>query len=263
MWRCTISFPGTQCGVRYILSLALGCAALIAAAAGHASAPSGTLRAKPNAAAVTAFPRGITPLANGALVYRPASAPDGAAPLLVILHGAGHGARPFLDLLMPKANQGGLLLLALQSKDATWDLVPRNGKPPRFGDDVARIDAVLKQVFSNAAVDPNRIVLLGFSDGAGYALSLGLANPRLFRGIVALSPGFVVPPPSASPRQRIFVAHGVRDPVLPFRHSETVVVGLMEQAGARPLFRRHNGGHVIDSETLDAGLAYALRGRER
>jgi phospholipase/carboxylesterase len=245
-----------------MLSLALGCAALLAAA-GHARAPSPTLTARPNAAAVTAFPQGISTLANGALLYRPASAPAGPAPLVVILHGAGQGPRPFLDRLMPKADQSGLLLLALQAKDATWDLVPRAGKAPRFGDDVARIDAVLKQVFGGASVDPKQVVLLGFSDGAGYALSLGLANPRLFRGIVALSPGFVVPPTSASPRQRIFVAHGVRDPVLPFGHSETVVVGLMERAGARPLFRRHEGGHVIDSETLDAGLAYVLRRRAR
>ena len=249
--------------MRELLFFALALVSLGAATGAHAGKPPSTLSARPGAAAVTTFPRGVTPLSNGALLYRPASAPAGPAPLLVILHGAGQSATPFLSLLMPKADEFGLLMVAMQSKDATWDLVPKAGEQPRFGPDAKRIDAVLNQVFSRAAVDPRQVVLLGFSDGAGYALSLGLANHRLFRGVVALSPGFVVPPSSASPAQRVFVAHGVMDPVIPFRHSETVVIGLLERAGARPLFRRHIGGHEIDPATLNAGLAYALRRPKR
>jgi poly(3-hydroxybutyrate) depolymerase len=43
-------------------------------------------------------------------------------------------------------------------------------------------------------VDPQRICVSGFSDGASYALSLGLANGDLFTHVAAFSPGFMRPP---------------------------------------------------------------------
>ena len=56
-------------------------------------------------------------------------------------------------------------------------------------------------------VDPARLVIGGFSDGASYALSLGLINGQLFRKVAAFSPGFVVTgEPEGKPR--VFISHG-------------------------------------------------------
>lgn len=63
-----------------------------------------------------------------------------------------------------------------------------------FGPDVDYINKSLEYVFSRYLIDPRRLGLAGFSDGASYALSLGLPNGDLFSHIVAFSPGFMRPP---------------------------------------------------------------------
>jgi phospholipase/carboxylesterase len=129
--------------------------------------------------------------------------------LVVMLHGAGgspgEGLAPFLEL----ADRAGLMLLAPRSKGATWDIVSG-----RFGPDVAAIDRLLKHVFGRYDVDPDRVAVAGFSDGAGYALSLGLTNGHLFHSVVGFSPGFIsVAKEQGSPR--LFISHGTQDLVLP------------------------------------------------
>ena len=58
------------------------------------------------------------------------------------------------------------------------------------------------------------VTVCGFSDGASYALSIGLANGDLFGHVLAWSPGFVAPPEFVG-RPRVFVSHGTDDRVLP------------------------------------------------
>jgi hypothetical protein len=54
----------------------------------------------------------------------------------------------------------------------------------------------------------------GLSDGASYALSLGLLNGDLFTHVIAFSPGFVAKGTRRGNPQ-VFVSHGLRDQVLP------------------------------------------------
>jgi phospholipase/carboxylesterase len=55
---------------------------------------------------------------------------------------------------------------------------------------------------------------MGFSDGASYALSLGLTNGDLFRHVIAFSPGFMAPAARRG-EPPVFVSHITRDGVLP------------------------------------------------
>jgi predicted esterase len=63
-----------------------------------------------------------------------------------------------------------------------------------YGPDVDFINRSLQYVFDRYTVDPARLGIAGFSDGASYALSLGLPNGDLFSHIIAFSPGFMRPP---------------------------------------------------------------------
>ncbi|WP_310467658.1 hypothetical protein [Sphingomonas sp.] len=241
-------------------------AVLLALPAPGPAAPSGKLAARPSAG-VTAAPPGIARLINGAVAYRPATARPGPLPLLVLLHGSDGKARRFLDLFRPLADAEGYALLALQSAAWDWDIGAavaeqmRRGTAgkvaPDFGRDPARIDAVLAQYFAANAVD--RIVLVGFSDGAAYALSLGLANPELFPAVVALSPGFVKLPPEFGPGQRVFIAHGRSDRVLPFATGRQLAE-VLARTSLSVRFHPFDGDHVISRAALDAGLAFALDG---
>src|SRR5205085_195037 len=169
------------------------------------------------------LPAGETSLVNGAVAYRPAKAPAGPLPVLVLLHGAGGYPPGFLQKMEPAADRLGIILVAPRSVGKTWDLVENMaaGDDPWRGADAHRVDQVLADLFKRSAVDPSRVVLLGFSDGASYGLSLGVSNPKLFSTVIALSPGMWAPPRRVDHTQRVFIAHGRQDRVLPLAPAAT------------------------------------------
>ena len=97
------------------------------------------------------------------------------------------------------------------------------------------------------AVDPGRVAVGGFSDGASYALSLGITNGDLFGHILAFSPGFTAPAAQVS-SPRIFVSHGTRDEVLPIDRCSRRIVPQLERAGYEVQYREFEGGHVVPPE---------------
>ena len=146
----------------------------------------------------------------GGLLYVPAGVrQELPTPLVLALHGAGATAQHGLDLLIGQADDAGLVLLAPSSQGRTWDLVLGG-----YGPDVAWIDRALAEVFQRLPVDSTRLAVGGFSDGASYALSLGLTNGDLFSHVLAFSPGFAAPVRRRG-RPRLFLSHGTRDRVLP------------------------------------------------
>src|SRR5215217_7047653 len=136
----------------------------------------GRLRARPGKV-TGAAPVGLQPLMLGAsrdsYLYVPVSyRTQRSAPLVLLLHGAGGHARQGLEVLRDLADTAGLLLLAPASRERTWDLLVGR----RYGFDLALIDRALEQTFSRYAIDPARLAIGGFSDGASYALTLGITN---------------------------------------------------------------------------------------
>jgi phospholipase/carboxylesterase len=241
-----------------------GAVALAATPCGSIGArPAPSLKARPTATSGT-LPVGETQLADGATAYSPASAPAGPLPLLILLHGAGGYPPRFLQTMEPVADRLGVILLAPHSRGTTWDLVQNMaiGEDPWSGSDGRRIDQLLADLFARAAVDPSHVVLLGFSDGASYALSLGVANPKLFTAIIALSPGMLAPPPRVDPAQRIFIAHGRGDHVLSFAASSDIADALRRQR-ANLRFRPFEGDHQIDAASLTEALEWTLDGSPR
>ncbi|TQM37043.1 alpha/beta hydrolase [Pseudonocardia cypriaca] len=179
------------------------------------------------------------------LLHVPAGIDVGTpARLVVSLHGAGGDARAGLGPLVPLAETHRLLVLAPTSQDRTWDVIVGG-----WGPDVRRIDEALKDVFASYPLDPRRLAISGFSDGASYALSLGLANADLFTHILAFSPGFVVPArPARTPG--VYVSHGRADDVLPIDRTTRRIVPRLRSAGIPVEVHEFDGGH-----TVPAGIA--------
>ena len=242
-------------------ALLFACAAALSGAASAGppmtGPPAPQLKARPSATG-PALAAGETALVNGAIAYRPPSA-AGPLPLLVLLHGAGGYPPGFLQKMEPVADRLGIILVAPHSSDRTWDLIENMqvGDSPWHGPDARRLDQVLADLFGRAAVDPSHVVLLGFSDGASYALSLGLSNPRLFTSVIALSPGMMAPQWRVDRRQRIFIAHGRSDTVLPFAGTKDIADGLV-RAGDNVRFRSFDGGHQIDPSSLTEALEWVF-----
>ena len=190
-----------------------------------------------------------------AFAYAPASA-AAPAPLIVLLHGAGGNAREFLDQFKRTAEERRVVLLSVQSNGRTWAV----RKPNEREADVANIKAAIRELTGKTPFDASRTTVLGFSDGASYALSIGMAYPSLFRTIVAFSPGYAFAPSRMDTDQRIFIAHSRRDPILPAENTREMVKGL-EAAGFDPDVRWFNGGHEIDPALRNAAFDFALRDR--
>jgi phospholipase/carboxylesterase len=175
------------------------------------------------------------------------------APLMLWLHGAGGRARAFLSSeLQGQADAAGMLLLVPTSSEYTWDVVVGRG---RYGPDVAVIDRVLESTFNHYAVDPARVAVGGFSDGASFALSLGITNGDLLTHVLAFSPGFMVPAGRrGSPR--VFVSHGTRDEVLLIDRCSRRIVPQLERAGYDIRYREFEGGHAVPPDVVREAIGW-------
>ena len=183
-------------------------------------------------------PLGLGPDRDG-LVYIPKSYdPSRPAPLAVMLHGAGRRAQN-MSFGYPLAEELGVILIAPDSRDATWDSIQGDTGP-----DIEFIDAALKSVFARVRVNPNKVAMMGFSDGASYALSLGLANGDFFTHVVAFSPGFIPRNPRRG-KPRIFESHGTQDRVLPIDRTSHVIVPGLKAEGYDVLYREFDGPHRV------------------
>jgi len=170
------------------------------------------------------------------------------APLVLALHGAGGLSAHIVDLFADESAARGILVLAPDSRASTWDVI-RGG----YGPDVAFIERTLRQVFRQHAVDPKRIAIAGFSDGASYALSLGLSNGTLFGDILAFSPGFMAPS-RQDDAPRIFISHGVQDDVLPIEVCSRRLVPRLKRMEYEVEYREFAGGHVVPADMVGRAL---------
>jgi phospholipase/carboxylesterase len=187
-----------------------------------------------------------------AWLFVPESYDGSRAPLAVMLHGAGGDARGALRPFAADAERRGLLLLSPKSVGRTWDVIAGG-----FGPDVRLIERALELVLSRYAVDRSRLAIEGFSDGASYALSLGITNGDVFPYVIAFSPGFAAPAGRrGSPA--MFVSHGKQDRVLPIDRTSRALVPRLKDAGYDVTYREFAGGHVAPRALAREALAWWL-----
>jgi phospholipase/carboxylesterase len=173
-----------------------------------------------------------------------------AAPFVLLLHGAGGDAEGGLRLLQPLADRFGTLLLAIDSRDRTWDVIIN-----QYGPDIAFIDRALAQTFSRYAIDSTQTAIGGFSDGASYALSVGLTNGDLFTHIIAFSPGFMAPADQVG-KPQIFISHGTNDRVLPIDRCSRRIVPQLQRADYEVQYREFDGSHTVPPAIALEGMTW-------
>jgi phospholipase/carboxylesterase len=187
-----------------------------------------------------------------AILQLPKAASKSPVPLLVLLHGATQSAEDMFWYLGSTPDETGVALLAPNSHDTTWDAISGS-----FGEDVEFINRALVRVFETTAIDPARVSIGGFSDGASYALALGLINGDLFSGVVAFSAGFVVDHTPHGKERRFFLSHGTRDHVLPIDRCGRRIAAALKARGYQVTFREFEGDHEIPPEIAREGLSFA------
>jgi predicted esterase len=183
-----------------------------------------------------------------AILQLPKTAADSPLPLLLMLHGAGQSADDMFWYLGTAHEEAGVAVLAPNSRDYSWDAIRDD-----FGPDVDFLNRALERALDSALIDPTRLAIGGFSDGASYAISLGLINGDLFKKVVAFSPGFIIDgTPNGKPR--FFVSHGTNDRILPIDRCGRRIATQLKARGYDVTFREFDGGHEIPEPVAKEGL---------
>jgi phospholipase/carboxylesterase len=229
------------------------------------SSPSGPTFQPPTRNRLTARPGaptetptvGLTPLGIGGerdgFLYVPESySPETPAPLFIALHGAGGSGSSWVSY-PERAEARGMILLTPDSRASTWDLLLGG-----LGPDVDFLDLALQHTFERCRIDPTRLALGGFSDGASYTFSVGLSNGDLFSHLVAYSPGFVAAFDPIVGQPPVYVSHGTNDPILPVSTTRDLIVPTLSDAGYDVTYEEFGGGHELPSAISESALDWFL-----
>lgn len=179
--------------------------------------------------------------------------PDRATRFVLALHGVSGMAEGAMRIYAPTADDDGLLVLAPQAADVEWDMFHGG-----YGKDVRFIDAALTKVFNGFRVDPTRMLVSGFSEGASYSLTMGLINGDLFTNVASLSPEFVGPG-AHSGRPRIYISHGTEDRVYPIDETSRKIVPKLRNQGYRVRYHEYGGRHELNLDIAAEATRWFLR----
>jgi phospholipase/carboxylesterase len=112
------------------------------------------------------------------------------------------------------------------------------------------LDQFLDRELAKLSLSPDRLILIGFSQGTMLSLHVGLARavpPAAIVGLSGLLPG---PPPEKSDGPPIFLAHGDADQVIPAQAMLAAATALGAAGRSVQWHLAHGIGHGVDPETI-------------
>jgi phospholipase/carboxylesterase len=150
--------------------------------------------------------------------------PERLRPLVMALHGGYSHGRDFIWMWLREARTRGFILLSPTSVDRTWSLmnIERDADP---------LMEHLKGVQSRYNIDTSRILVTGMSDGATFALGLGLQESSPFSAIVPVSGVLAAKDLSYARGRRIYWVHGALDWMFPVNRA-VHACRMLKDAGA-------------------------------
>lgn len=203
------------------------------------------------------------PASGEGLTHREREPSGDAAGALILLHGRGadeHDLFPLLDMLDPEGRLLGVTPrgpLSMPPGGAHWYRVMQVGYPdpstffPTYEQLTGWYDAFLEE----RAIDHNKVVLGGFSQGAvmSYALALGPGRPRPaalmpFSGFIPTVEGFDIDLSDVK-GWPVAISHGTYDPVIEVGWGRDANEKLTA-AGAAVDYRESPIPHSIDPERV-------------
>ncbi len=175
--------------------------------------------------------------------------PDRRYPLFTVLHGAGRQDEMLVKACRGQPDQRDAFFLVPRSVDPTWDLIVGGER-----NDLDFLEYAYDLIYRRYPIDPARQVLIGYSDGASYALSLVLSNPRLFEAALCWAAGFVVLDRDNvgedDPKPRIYLEYGTHDELFAFDRVALPMKENLERAGYPVEFSVDEGGRHWPSGTF-------------
>ena len=193
-----------------------------------------------------------------------AGAPLGDGPALVIaLHGRGASAEGILGLV-PALDRPGLTYLAPEAADHTWYpytfLSELSKNEPGLSSALAVIEGLVATA-EERGVPREKIVLMGFSQGACLASEFAVRHAGRWGGVIAFSGGLIGPPgrhwdyPGFFNGTPVFLGCSDADAHIPKGRVEESA-GVFTRMNARVTARLYPGmGHtIVDDEIREARI---------
>ncbi len=188
---------------------------------------------------------------------------DQAKAVMILIHGRGATADSILGLA-GAFPQVGLTFIAPQARGDTWYpypfMTPIAQNEPYLSSALAVVDDLVNHVMTSG-ITADKIILLGFSQGACLALEYAIRNPRRYGAVIAFSGGLIGEPgttwdyPRSFDGTPIFLGCDERDSHIPAdRVHESAEV--LSQHGARVIKRLYAGiGHTVTDDELNHASA--------
>ena len=193
---------------------------------------------------------------------------DGPHPTILTLHGWGANALDLLGLA-PHIAGGRFLVICPPGPVQLppeygavgygwYPIVPGAGGPPDMSAVLSARQQLLEfldNAIERYAIDPEKLLLLGFSQGGVMAYTLALSTPQRFQALMALSTW--LPPelmqqvsdPSGLHKLPTLIQHGSRDQLVEVERARKSVQSLRELR--LPLtYREYDIGHEISGQSL-------------
>ena len=202
-------------------------------------------------------------------VFEPGS--DPSAPPLLLLHGTGGNEHDLLRLgraispgsalLSPRGDvsEGGALRFFARLAEGVFDPQEITRRTQAMGDFLAAAAAHYK-------IDAQRLVAVGFSNGANIAATLLLLRPETLGGGILLRPMVVLDRPAAAGTltgKRVLLCNGTTDPLVP-ADDPARLAALLRAGGAEVKLHSIPASHALTPQDLAAAqdwLRHAIGGR--
>ena len=172
-------------------------------------------------------------------------------PVLMLLHGFA-GSSDSARNWFPLAEEFGVILIAPESRGLTW-----GQSVPGFDDDVRFLGPAYRHVAGLLDLDTDHVALAGVSDGAGYALSMGLAYGDSFNHVMVFAGG-VMRPFRKQGKPRLFFAHGIDDAQMPIDVTARKFVPLLKAEGYDVTYHEYKGGHRVPPAEIREAFKWFL-----
>jgi phospholipase/carboxylesterase len=203
-------------------------------------------------------------------LIRPPRKKSASPPLLLMLHGVGSRERDLFDLAEYLDRRFFIVSArapnALGPDSYAWYPVEFTADDTIIDFEVAEdsrsiLLRFIDELIEAYLVDPKRVYLMGFSQGATMSLSIALTRPDKVAGIVVMS-GRLLPEirsmiadPTALTGLPIFMVHGRADPIVPIAQARATRAELAKLPVALT-YHEYTMGHQVTVESMKDIVAW-------
>lgn len=196
---------------------------------------------------------------QGKPVSKAGVAPEEAGAAMILVHGRGASAESML-MFADEFEHDDIHYRALQADRHTWYpnsfLAPKEQNQPGISSGLQAIYDEI-QSLNDAGIATNRIVLLGFSQGACLSSEFAARHPQRYGGLAILSGGLIGPEVSPDNYSGsfegtpVFMGCSDFDPHIP-QERVTETVEILEGLGADVTKKIYPGmGHTVNEDEIE------------